>query len=304
MNDSQVGLNALCVQKLVALDIPPREFILEPWLRTQDVLMVHAIRGIGKTFFSLSVGLTVASGKDLLGWSAPTPRTVLYVDGEMPAIAMQERCRGFMEANHWVPEPGWFRMITPDLQDRPIPDLAEPDGQAMIEDQLYGAELLILDNISTLFRSGVENDAESWSPVQEWALKLRKAHVSTLFVHHSGKSGQQRGTSRREDILDTVINLKRPSDYVAADGCRLEVHFEKARGLAGDAVQPIEASIHSGTDDTMVWMHKPLEEASRDKIVSMLKDGMLQREISREIGKSVGWVNKVAQQARASGEIA
>jgi hypothetical protein len=74
-------------------------------------------------------------------------------------------------------------------------------------------DLIVLDNLSTLVRSGRENESESWLPVQEWALQLRKRGKSILFVHHAGKTGQQRGTSKKEDVLDTVISLKRPKDY-------------------------------------------------------------------------------------------
>ncbi len=41
----------------------------------------------------------------------------------------------------------------------------------------------------------------------------------------------QRGTSRREDVLDTVIQLKRPKDYEPEDGGRFEVHFTKHCGF-------------------------------------------------------------------------
>ena len=65
----------------------------------------------------------------------------------------------------------------------------------------------MVDSLSTLCRSGVENESESWLPVQEWALRLRRNGVSVLFVHHAGKSGKQRGTSRREDVLDTIFHV-------------------------------------------------------------------------------------------------
>ena len=66
---------------------------------------------------------------------------------------------------------------------------------------------MILDNLSALCVSGKENEGESWLPVQRWALRLRQRGISVLFVHHAGKGGAQRGTSRREDLLDVVINL-------------------------------------------------------------------------------------------------
>ena len=43
----------------------------------------------------------------------------------------------------------------------------------------------------------------------EWILYLRAKGKSVIFVHHAGKNGKQRGSSRREDVLDTVIFLKK-----------------------------------------------------------------------------------------------
>ena len=54
---------------------------------------------------------------------------------------------------------------------------------------------------------------------------LRRRGVSVLIVHHAGKGGEQRGTSRREDVLDTSISLRRPSDYLPTEGARFEVHY-------------------------------------------------------------------------------
>ena len=40
-------------------------------------------------------------------------------------------------------------------------------------------------------------------------------------MHHAGKGGAQRGTSRREDVLDTVIALRQPQDYQSGEGARV-----------------------------------------------------------------------------------
>jgi len=37
--------------------------------------------------------------------------------------------------------------------------------------------------------------------VQGWLLVLRRRGISVMVIHHAGKSGLQRGTSRREDVL-------------------------------------------------------------------------------------------------------
>lgn len=77
-----------------------------------------------------------------------------------------------------------------------------------------------------------------WLPVQEWALRLRTRGISALFIHHSGRGCLQRVTSRREDVPDTMINLKQAGDYKPDEGARFKVHFEKLRGIYGDDVKP------------------------------------------------------------------
>jgi putative DNA primase/helicase len=84
-----------------------------------------------------------------------------------------------------------------------------------MEPLLDDVELLVLDNLSSLTAVIRDNDAESWNPIQEWLLRLRRRGTSVLIVHHAGKGGEQRGTSRREDVLDTSISLRPSSRDVA-----------------------------------------------------------------------------------------
>ena len=69
------------------------------------------------------------SGK-FLKWEAPKPRPVLYVDGEMPAVALQERIAAIVKATDIEPPaPEYLKLITPDLQERGIPDIGCVEGQ-------------------------------------------------------------------------------------------------------------------------------------------------------------------------------
>jgi hypothetical protein len=90
--------------------------------------------------------------------------------------------------------------------------------------------------------------------MQEWILRMRQRGLAVLLVHHSGKSGEQRGASRR-DVLDTVIGLRRPVDYELQQGARFEVHVEKSRAYFGDAGRPFEASLASTPDGRgLTWL--------------------------------------------------
>lgn len=264
-------VKAIRIADFLSLEFPPRENILDPWLPMQGLCMVYAPRGIGKTFVGLNIAVAVASGGPFLRWKAPKERGVLLLDGEMPGITLQERLSHIIASAEKEPT-AQLVIITPDLQPSGMPNLIELEGQEAIELYLEDVSLVIVDNISTLCRGGRENEGESWLPVQEWALKLRSRGISVLFIHHSGKGGQQRGTSRREDVLDTIISLKHPAEYRPDMGACFEIHFEKSRGIYGDDVTPFEAKLETPQEGKQIWMMRDLEESLTEKVVELMKD--------------------------------
>lgn len=292
-------VKAIDIADFLSLEFPPRENILDPWLPMQGLCMVHAPRGIGKTFLGLNIAVAVTSRGQFLRWRAPKERGVLLLDGEMPGIVLQERLSYIIASVDEEPTAP-LTIITPDLQPSGMPNLIELEGQEAIEPYLKDISLVIVDNISTLCRGGRENEGESWLPVQEWALKLRSRGISVLFIHHSGKGGQQRGTSRREDVLDTVISLKHPAEYRPDMGACFEVHFEKSRGIYGDVVKPFEAKMetHGGK---YIWTLKDLEESLTDKVAELMKEGIPQHEIAELLGKAKGTISKHVKKAKMNG---
>ena len=56
-------------------------------------MLLHAYRGIGKTHLALGIGYCASTSGRMLGWSAPKPRRVLYLDGEMPAETIRRGLR-------------------------------------------------------------------------------------------------------------------------------------------------------------------------------------------------------------------
>ena len=87
------ALKSIGFDDFLAIDVPLREMLLDPILPERSLAMLYAPRGIGKTLLSLSIGLAVASGSPLLRWRHLGKRRVLYVDGEMPLVSLQERLR-------------------------------------------------------------------------------------------------------------------------------------------------------------------------------------------------------------------
>ena len=266
------------------MKFPEREHILSPWLTTQGLAMIYAERGIGKTHISLGIAYAVASGGEFLKWKAPKARGVLFIDGEMQGNVLQERFKAIMNSSDNPPSAP-LEIITPDIQEFGIPDLSTEEGQSKVNQFITeDIELIIVDNLSTCARSGRENEAESWLPVQNWALQLRAAGKAVLFIHHSGKEGQQRGTSRREDVLDTVLNLKKPPFYNPEDGANFEVHFKKNRSLHGNDVKAFQAHLQTDDNEVQSWEISSLDDDKDEQIVSLINQGLNQSAIAKKLG--------------------
>ena len=284
--------------EFLSMDLPERGFLLKPVIPTQGIVILYAPRGIGKTFTALSMSLAVAGGLSLYNWRASKPSKVLYVDGEMPAITMQERLKA-LACGMAAPESAMrnLSLITPDMQNRPMPDLATAAGQKALN-RLSDIDLLVLDNISTLCRTGKENESQSWQPMQTWLLDLRRRGIAVLLVHHAGKSGDQRGTSAREDIMDTVISLRRPKVYNMAEGARFQIHLTKARSITGKDALPFEVHLKS-ENNILHWDIFEIQEAELEQLKKLLSEGYSIRECAEEMGLSKSTAHRLKKKLEA-----
>lgn len=287
---------------LLAMDLPPREMLLSPWLESQSLSMIYAWRGVGKTHVALGIGYALASGSSFLTWSAPAPVPVLYIDGEMPGAALRDRVARIVASNEREAAEDHLRFITPDLQpDGIMPNLATFEGQEAIEAVLGDAKVIIVDNLSCLVRGAKENEADGWLPVADWALRMRATGRSVLFIHHAGKGGQQRGTSKREDILDAVLLLKRPADYQPTEGARFEVHFEKARSLFGQEVDPLDVKLETDAAGLATWTTQAASRSTETQMIELAQMGLGQADIARELGCNRSTVLRALRKAETEG---
>jgi hypothetical protein len=276
----------LTAAELLGMDIPPRRMLLSPWLPAQGAAMLYAPRGLGKTYLGLSLAYAAASGGALMRWHAPAPCRVICIDGEMPLIELQKRLAGIASASTAQPlDDDALRFLPADYFRDGLPDLASPEGRALLDGVTDDVALLVLDNLSTLVR-GAENEGDAWLPMQDTLLHLRRQHVTTLMIHHASKTGAQRGTSRREDILDTVIALRRPDDYQPAEGARFEVHYEKSRGFTGADAAPFEAKLHVAGDGGVTWEATELRPNETAAAFAMFAKGDAPKAVMKELDVS------------------
>jgi hypothetical protein len=78
-------------------------------------------------------------------------------------------------------------------------------------------------------------------------------------------------------VLDLVMAMRRPGDYEPKEGARFEPRFEKARGLVGEDVEPIDVRMAQDTVGVMRWDWRPAHMGQLDRVVALLKDSTRHR---------------------------
>jgi len=197
--ERRVRLVVVDADSFLAENLPVRKVLLEtsqhhnPIFYEQSINQLYAYRGMGKTNVALGLIKALTTGGQFLNWRATGCYNVLFCEGELSARQMQERVGQLVG-----PTNGRLRIITLDKQPtRTIPSLAFPAGQTLVEESIGNAHVLVLDSISTLFNIAT-NDEENWLGIQNWLKRLRSQGLCVLYLHHAGKSGMQRGSSKSE----------------------------------------------------------------------------------------------------------
>lgn len=279
-------LRALNVMQLGGHQFPERVQLLGPLIHAGDMAMVFAGRGVGKTQVCLSIGAALAFGAVFLRWKAARPVGVLYLDAEMAGAVMQERVASFIPADASEDLADNFRLFTPDLlpEGQPLPDLSTVAGQQMVEPLIdHNTRVIVIDNLSAWCRTGKENESESWTPVSNWLLTLRRRGIAVLLVHHAGKNGEQRGNSKKEDLLDIVIQLKRAGDYDPRTGAAFTWAVTKGRHLHGEDAAELDLmlTIENGVAR---WTFKEAEASNTERILTLIDEGLSDSMIAEELG--------------------
>jgi hypothetical protein len=279
-----------------ALALPERETILDPILATKSLALLYGPRGLGKTFVALGIAWAAASGASFLGWRASRPHRVVYVDGEMAATDLRERLAML------GPPPPALDLMVADLVDGLMPDLAHYDGQERLMASWGDPELIVLDNLASLagWRRG---DPDRWHELQNFLGILRKQGRAVLMVHHANKQGAQRGSSRREDLLDLVMALHRPRGWKPSDGARFEIHFEKARRLYGDALEPVEAHLTADAPMADRWRWQLAHDETLERFLALLAEGLSVTRAAKALGQSRATAYRLHQRARQLGRL-
>jgi len=220
------------IQDLKCMPYREREFVVCGLIMEQSITVINGSRGCGKSYLAMAIAAAATNGHDVGPWEAGKMMNTLIVDGELPLEELLERARSmnFITGNGMK---SLYFYADAHMQDIDAPPISLVDKfqrmfiSEFIKEKKVG--LLVIDNLAALCPGIDENDKVPLDPISMWLKQLRYDGVTIVIVHHTGKSGSQRGTSSHEDLIDTALVLSRPKGYKMKEGCRFVVTPDKDR---------------------------------------------------------------------------
>jgi putative DNA primase/helicase len=161
--------------------------------------------------------------------------------------------------------------------------------------------VLVLDNLSTLVSGVDENKTIDWEKILPWLLRLRREHILVIFIHHAGRGGQMRGSSKREDPSAWIISLHDPRNDPEDEtlGAHFISTFTKNRN-APEKPKSLEWNFTPMGDNEILVrfeLSQPL-----DVLRDLVSSGVTQcTEIAEEMSVTAGYVSRLAKKAEAAG---
>lgn len=297
---------SISLGNFLELEFQPDQELLGKMILAKSIGMIAGPRGGGKSWNAMIFAYAIAGGKEVLPWGVGSGSSVTYLDGEMRATGVQERFRLLHQKNkdpvtRMMAENN-FHIISRDYIGDSIGSIDTEEGQLKIDALIPpGTKLLILDNLSA-WTSGGREDSNAWAIIKTWLIKKRLQGIAVLLIHHTGKNGQQRGSSMHEDLLDYSILLSPLPPRGERSETRFGIDHKKLRDHIPELRQKYECAIWTDEDgldfDFAVAGSDPAQHEI--EMVELSKLGMSQIDISKQLGISKYKVCRILKKWHAS----
>jgi hypothetical protein len=202
---------------------PAEDWLIEPIIPRNQLVVIFAPGGTGKSLLALYIAAALATGKEIFAEPKP-PTNVLYMDYEMSQAVLYER----LTAMGYNKDADLTRLHYASLP--PIGSLDKPEGAKQICDlaRACQAELVIIDTFARAVE-GAENDADTVRNFYRWtAINLKQEGRSLMRIDHAGKDLKKgaRGTSAKNDDVDLVWQMTKGRRTVSATKTEAPAHMD------------------------------------------------------------------------------
>ncbi len=289
--------------------IPAREDVLAGLLKVGDASCITGQPGRGKSLAAVGMSIAVASGGNFAGLVAPKPRGVMYIDGELLEIEVKDRglklARGAGLRDPRAIDGLPLRFVVEISLPEESPRLSTPAGRLRIEqllEQHPETEVLVLDSLRILFGLADENKSETWSPVNDFILAMKRRGLSVLGVHHNSRQDTFNGSLAGATCFSQILNLSARADGEDEPGATaLDCSYSKARSLTGAEKVPFGLELAEESDGALYFCRidassakNPKKKAKKERAIdsrrpealALRAQGVPVREVAERLGCS------------------
>jgi RecA-family ATPase len=294
----------LSFQEVNELLIEEPKFLIHPWLREGEICMVTGAPGIGKTFYVMESARCASQGTWGMHnqWDCTDTINCLFVDGELSLYDLKKRTEVLD-----LGSPNLTLLSKTMLERNDVPfNLKNEDARELLSNFILKGnesgrfQLVILDNIFSLFPGVDLLSGLDWSEINSWLIGLRSKGITILLVHHTTKAGDQYGSITKEFNIDCSLLLKDARDNEKEDCC-FSVKVTKKRSQFLN----LEGKKYRLTDGE--WFVEEIkqsnEELKKVKVIQGLFEGMKQKELAQMLKVSKGRITQIKDEMLKKGYI-
>lgn len=283
------------------IELPKKEYYLTPIVSDSSIILITGWRGVGKSWFAVSICDCITRGLPLGPWEAGISVSCLYLDGEMAAQDTQRRLLELNPRQEYKQELFIYCDAYMNQMGFPKANLLSKEWQDYMKNllEVFKIKVFVIDNIASLAGGIDENAKKEWDPINTWLIELRFAGITSILLHHTNKDGSQRGTSAREDNIDLSIILKKPLNSGPENGADFIVSFSKSRVPHEYLKYMQETRFTLGKDQNgqIIWTWGHSKSEVKKEIVWLLYKGKTYDEIHDDLKIAKGRITNVKKWA-------
>ena len=274
------------IADLIMMNLPTPRVWLPPYFVAGRMGMVYGGTGIGKSYTVLWMIAAAASRGRLWCFQGKMKAKCIILAGEMSLSDYQSRVTDLAKSAEYDIDNEFLKIITPDqFPEGVVPNIANPIVQGEYDKVFKDFDIIVIDNLCTTTQAinAYDNEQKIWERLLVWFTALKMAGKCVIVVHHSGKSGRQLGTSIRENVMDWILQLKRPSNYREEQGARFDLIVDKQRHHVDSGKESLTCWYKTMPDGHVEWEWSYLKKENRKRANELYGLGLNEPQISLEM---------------------